>query len=414
VLRSRYSIAFLTALGKGDEMGRARAVRTIGLWCLVAGALLWASAVSVRAAEPIKVGLVAALSGQSAKSGEGITRGLTIAIDEINARGGVLGGRPLTLIRRDDESNPSKGQTAARELIFKERVAVLFGGIDSPVSLAIVPLANKEKIPFMGVWAAATAITRNGANLNFVFRVSAVDELVDKALVQYAVKKYAARRPGLMLINNPWGESNEKGLTAAMAGVQIETAGIEKFEGSDVDMVPQLLRLKAAQADVIFLVATVAPGAQVMKGLERLEWTVPVVSHWGISGGRFPELAGKRAQHVEFIQTYSFFGLQSAVGQRVLAALQAKYPDIKGPGDVTPPVGVANAYDAMHLMALAIGKAGSTDGDKIRQALYAIDTYEGLIKTYQQPFSPENHDALNENDYIMVHYVGEQIEPLTK
>jgi branched-chain amino acid transport system substrate-binding protein len=395
-------------------MVRARATQTIGLWCLVTSALLGILAASVWAAEPIKVGLVAALSGQSAKSGEGITRGLTIAIDEINARGGLLGGRQLTLIRRDDESNPSKGQIAARELIFKEKVAVLFGGIDSPVSLAIVPLVNKEKVPFMGVWAAATPITRNGANPNFVFRVSAVDELVDKALVQYAVKKYGAKRPAMMLINNPWGESNEKGLTAAIAGAQLETAGIEKFEGNDADMVPQLLRLKAAQADVIFLVATVAPGAQVMKGLERLEWTVPVVSHWGISGGRFPELAGKGAQHVEFIQTYSFFGSQSAVGQKVLAALQAKYPDIKGPGDVTPPVGVANAYDAMHLIALAIGQAGSTDGDKIRQGLYAIETYDGLIKTYHRPFSPDNHDALNENDYVMVHYVGEQIEPLAK
>ena len=73
-----------------------------------------------RAAEPVKIGLVAALSGPSAKSGEGITRGLTIAIDEINARGGVLGGRMLELVRRDDESNPAKGQTAARELIDKE------------------------------------------------------------------------------------------------------------------------------------------------------------------------------------------------------------------------------------------------------------------------------------------------------
>jgi branched-chain amino acid transport system substrate-binding protein len=218
----------------------------------------------------------------------------------------------------------------------------------------------------------------------------------------------------MMLINNPWGESNEKGLTEAIAVAQLSTAGIEKFEPNDVEMVPQLSRLKAAQADVIFLVATVAPGAQIMKSLERLGWTVPVVSHWGISGGRFPELAGSAAQHVEFIQTYSFFGPQNAVGQRVLAALQAKYADVKGPGDVTPPVGVANAYDAMHLIALAIEKAGSIEGDKIRQGLYAIETYEGLIKTYQRPFSPENHDALTENDYIMVHYVGDQIEPLAK
>ncbi len=115
-----------------------------------------------------------------------------------------------------------------------------------------------------------------------------------------------------------------------------------------------------------------------------------------------------------FIQTYSFFGPQNPVGQKVLAELKAKYPDIKGPADVVPPVGVADAYDAMHLVALAIAKAGSTDGDKLRLALEGIDRYEGLIKTYVHPFSPENHDALNENDYVMVHYVGEQIEPVTR
>src|SRR5262249_47735327 len=121
------------------------------------------------AQEPIKVGLVAALSGGSAKSGEGITRGLTIPIDEINAGGGLLGGRKLELVRRDDESNPSKGQVAARELIDQEKVAIMFGGIDSPVALGIVPIANKEKVPFFSVWAAATPITRNGAKPNYIF-----------------------------------------------------------------------------------------------------------------------------------------------------------------------------------------------------------------------------------------------------
>src|ERR1700759_4887781 len=122
---------------------------------------------SVMAAEPIKIRLVAGLSGQSAKSGGGITRGLTIAIDDINAKGGVLGGRMLELVRRDDESNPAKGQTAARELIDKEGVSIIFGGIDSPVSLAIVPIVNAAKVPFMGVWAAGTNVTRNGASPNY-------------------------------------------------------------------------------------------------------------------------------------------------------------------------------------------------------------------------------------------------------
>jgi branched-chain amino acid transport system substrate-binding protein len=365
------------------------------------------------AADPVKVGLVAALSGQSAKSGEGITRGLTIAINEINAGGGVLGGRMLELVRRDDESNPAKGQTAARELIDKEGVVILFGGIDSPVSQAIVPLVNAAHVPFMGVWAAATNITRNGANPNYVFRVSAVDVLVDRALIKHAMASFGAKTPGLMLVNNGWGESNLGGLTAAAEAAGIKLAGAEKFEDKDVDMTPQLQRLREAGADAVILVGNAAPGAQVVKSLQRSAWPVPVVSHWGISGGRFPELAGSWAGKVHFIQTYSFFGPQNDVGKRVLAALMAKYPDIKGPGDVTPPVGVANAYDAMQLTALALAKAGSSDGDKLREGFLNIDSYQGLIKNYTKPFTDANHDALNENDYVMVRYNGDQIEPIT-
>jgi branched-chain amino acid transport system substrate-binding protein len=365
------------------------------------------------AAEPVKIGLVAALSGASAKSGEGITRGLSVAIDEINSRGGVLGGRMVELIRRDDESNPAKGQTAARELIDKEGCAVLFGGIDSPVSLAIVPLANSAKVPFMGVWAAATNITRNNANPNYVFRVSAVDVLVDKALIKYATSRFGSKTPGLILVNNAWGDSNFSGLTAAAEAAGIKLAGSEKFEDKDVDMTPQLQRLRSAGADCLILVGNAAPGAQVIKSLQRSAWSVPIVSHWGISGGRFPELAGSWAGKVHFVQTYSFFGQQSDIGKKVLAALMARYPDIKGPGDVSPPVGVANAYDAMQLTALAIAKAGSTDGSAVREGYLGIENYKGLIKNYAKPFTDASHDALNENDYVMVRYNGEQIEPVT-
>src|SRR3979411_2460184 len=365
------------------------------------------------AADPIKIGLVAALSGPSAKSGEGITRGLTIAIDEINARGGVLGGRMLELVRRDDESNPAQGQTAARELIDKEGVSILDGGIDSPVSQAIVPLVNAAEVPFMGVWAAATNVTRNGANPNYVFRVSAVDVLVDRALIKHAMASFGAKTPGLMLVNNGWGESNLGGLTAAAEAAGIKLAGSEKFEDKDVDMTPQLQRLREAGADTVILVGNAAPGAQVVKSLQKSAWTGPVVSHWGISGVSFPELAGSWAGKVHFVQTYSFFGPQNDAGKRVLKALMAKYPDIKGPGDVTPPVGVANAYDAMQLTALALAKAGSSDGAKLREGFLNIDSYQGLIKNYTKPFTDANHDALNENDYVMVRYNGDQIEPIT-
>ena len=122
------------------------------------------------AADTIKIGLIASLSGPSAKSGEAITRGLTVAIDEINAAGGLL-GKQVELLRRDDENNPGKGLVAARELVQREKVAVLFGGLQTPVSLAIVPFMNQSKAVFMGPWAAGTPITQNGAKENYIFRV---------------------------------------------------------------------------------------------------------------------------------------------------------------------------------------------------------------------------------------------------
>jgi branched-chain amino acid transport system substrate-binding protein len=386
-----------------------RVVRAV----IVGAAFALLGAASALAAEPIKIGQVAALSGASAQSGEAITRGLSLAIDEINANGGLLGGRTLELVQRDDESSPPKGLIAARELI-SEDVAAIFGGIDTPVSLAMVPVINKEKRIYMGVWAAGTGITRNGADPNYAFRVSAVDVLVDVKLLKFAHQKFGAKKAGLMLINNPWGQGNEKGLAAASkADPAVEIAGVEKFENNDVDMVPQLTRLKDAGADSIILVVNAPPGAQVMKSRERMGWTVPVISHWGISGGRFPELAGPTAGDADFVQTYSFFGKQGPVGQRVLAALEKKYPQIKGPEDVFAPVGTANAYDAMHILALAIAQAGSTDADAIRTALENLKTpYEGLIKTYTRPFTPDNHDALGPDDYVMVHYEGDKIVPV--
>ena len=359
---------------------------------------------------PIKVGLVAALSGQSAKSGEALTRGLTMAINEVNASGGVL-GRQLELVRRDDESNPSKGMLAARELVQREKVTVLFGGLDTPVSLAIVPLANQLKVPFMGIWAAGTKITENGAADNYVFRVSAVDELVDEALVQYGVDN-GMKKPGMILINNPWGESNEAGFKRALEKRSLANAGVERIQDSDLDVVPQLTRLKNAGADTLLMVGNVGPSAQVVKSLDRMGWDVPVVSHWGPAGGRFGELAGPNASKVHFIQTYVFTERNGAKGDALLAALKTSYPQIKTVADVTPAVGIANAYDALHLAAQAIEKAGTTQGPAVRDGFYAVTDYDGLIKHYKQPFSSSKHDALGPDDYIFTHFVNDQIVPL--
>ena len=362
---------------------------------------------------PVKVALVAAMSGGSALSGEAIKRGLTVAIDEINGKGGVLGGRKIELVIRDEEGNPSKGVTAARDVIEREKAVAVFGGLHSPVGLAMLPVFHELKVPYVGTWAAATNITRNGQSPNYMFRVSANDDIVDHFLAKHVVEHLGKKKPGLILENTPWGASNQAGLTKWFIQLGARPAGVEKFNWNDPDMSAQLLRLKNDGADTIVMVANAPEGAQVIKSRAKIGWNVPTVSHWGISGGRFAELTGDLSESVVFVQTYSFFGKQNEVGERVLAALKTKY-GFKGPEDVLAPVGTANAYDAMQLVGLAIEKAGAAEGPKVRDALENLGEYRGLIKTYKRPFTPEEHDALNENDYILVTWKQGKIIPVTK
>jgi branched-chain amino acid transport system substrate-binding protein len=172
------------------------------------------------AQETIKLGLVAALSGQSAKSGEAITRGLSLAIDEINAKGGIM-GKKLVLVSRDDESNPAKGVLAARELVQREHVAAFSAAWIRRSRSPSCRSPIRRRCRSWGFGQRAPTSRANGAKDNYVFRVSAVDDLVDVALVDYAVKKYAAKKPGMILINNAWGESNEAGLKTALAAKKL-------------------------------------------------------------------------------------------------------------------------------------------------------------------------------------------------
>jgi len=362
--------------------------------------------------EPVKIGLSAAVSGGSAASGEAIKRGLQIAIDEINAKGGVLGGRKLELVVRDDEGNPQKGVTIARELVEREKVVAVFGGLHTTVALAQVPVWHELRTPYMGAWAAGTNITRNGQTPNYVFRVSANDDYVDRFLSRYAMETMKKSKPGLLLENTPWGQSNETGLTKWFGEKGIKAVGVERFNWGDPDMSPQLLRLRNAGADHIVLVANAPEGAQVLRSKAKLGWDTAMISHWGISGGRFAELTGDLSEGVTFLQTYTFFGRQNERGQYVLKVLREKH-GIKEPGDVIAPVGTANAYDGLHLVALAIEQAGATDGSKVRDALESLKSeYKGLIKSYKRPFTAEQHDALTDEDYVMVVWKGGKIVPV--
>ncbi|MCX5734384.1 MAG: ABC transporter substrate-binding protein [candidate division NC10 bacterium] len=388
--------------------------RILVLLLAIAALVVFAQPALAQSKDPIKIGLAAAVSGGSAASGEAIKRGILAAMDEVNAKGGLLGGRKLELVIRDDEGDPAKGVKIARELVEREKAVVVFGGLHTTVALAQVPVWTELKHPYMGPWAAGTEIAQNTQKPNYVFRVSANDDYADKFLVRHATEVLKKAKPGLLLENTAWGQSNEVGLNKWLGQKGIKPVGIEKFNWGDPDMSPQLLRLKNAGADLIIMVANAPEGAQVVKSRAKIGWEIPMVAHWGISGGRFAELTGDLSDGVAFLQTYSFFGKQNEHGEALLKALKDKY-GVKGPEEVIAPVGTANAYDGMHLVALAIAQAGSDDGAKVRDALENLKAeYEGLIKNYKRPFTPEQHDALTDADYIMVVWKGGKIVPVAQ
>ena len=125
------------------------------------------------------------------------------------------------------------------------------------------------------------------------------------------------------------------------------------------------------------------------------------MSHWGISGGRFADMAGNDNIHdVYTLQTISFLGNLSRRQEEFLDSYQNRF-GIHEPEEILSPVGVAHGYDGVHLLALAMEQAGSTEGRQVLTALENLEEYRGLVKTYLHPFSATRHDALLAEDYIM-------------
>jgi branched-chain amino acid transport system substrate-binding protein len=366
---------------------------------VVGGYLLGDCGLLAPRSTPIRVGLIAPLSGGSGASGEAVQRGLLLAIDEVNAEGGVL-GRPLEVVVRDVPNDPELGVRALRELVREHGIIAVFGGIFSPVMLAQLDLVHELRLPLFSTWGSVTAITHNGRSPNYAFRVSVSDEDADEFLARYA-QRIGVGRPGILADTTVWGDSNAAGLADWLVRLGSRPVGTERFGQGDVNMTAQLARLRAAGADGLLMVANAPEGGAIVRGMATLGWSAPVISHWGISGGQFVERAGvDYAEGILTLQTYSFFEPPTSKGQAVARAYHARF-GTRYTDEIAAPSGVADGYDALHLLARAVRDAGTTDGARVRDALERLGPYEGLIKDYDRPFTPERHDALGPEDYLM-------------
>jgi branched-chain amino acid transport system substrate-binding protein len=178
----------------------------------------------------------------------------------------------------------------------------------------------------------------------------------------------------------------------------------------DSDFTPQMLRAKNAEADTILTFANTVEVANALKAGNKMGYKPRIISAWALANSTFPSLASGLSDGVMVMQTFTFVENKRPQAVALFKNLAEKYKDIKDPMEVTFPSFLGNSYDATHMVALAIKKAQSTEGSKLQSALENLGSYEGLVKTYSDPFSPSNHEALGPNDYLMTAWKGTRLE----
>ncbi|MCP3926342.1 MAG: DctP family TRAP transporter solute-binding subunit [Desulfobacterales bacterium] len=350
----------------------------------------------------IIVGLNADLRSSSSLSGLSIKRGMEIAIEDINKSGGVL-GKKLKLIAMDNSGINVRGINNMKLFSKKKNLAAVVCGIYSPVALAELPIIHKEKIIFLDPWAAATGIVSNGYKPNYVFRVSVRDEYAGPFLVKQALKKH--KKIALLLVNDGWGRSNHKAITESLAKRKLKPVTIEWFNWGESNMTEKLNRIEKAGAEVIIIVAGNYEGIKIIKGMAKRATQIPIISHWGITGGNFWKEVQNELEHVslKFLQSFSFLNPKNRKTKELIRKYYIKY-NIDHPGKIVAPVGTAHAYDLVHLLAIAIKKTKKLDRTLIRNSFEKIKKYEGVVKTYAPPFTKSNHDALDVSSFFLARF----------
>jgi len=359
---------------------------------LVAGMALGFSASSM-AADPIKIGVAGPFTGGSAPMGVSMRDGVKLAVAEINAKGGLL-GRQIQLVERDDEAKNERGVQIAQELINKEKVTATVGYINTGVALASQRFYQEAKIPVMNNVATGSIVTRQFADQpeNYIFRNSANDTIQSHMIVQEAVDHRKFKKVAILADSTNYGQLGREDLEKALALKKMSAVAIEKYNLKDVDMTAQLLKAKQAGAEVVLTYGIGPELAQIANGMEKLGWKVPLIGSWTLSMANFIDNAGKNGNGTRMPQTF----IQEPNTPKRKAFIDAYVKAYHPPGDRMPSaVSAAQGYDSIYLLAAAIKQAGSTEGPKVKAALENLnDKVEGVVTTYNKPFSKDNHEAI--------------------
>ncbi|MDN6883695.1 ABC transporter substrate-binding protein [Variovorax sp. CAN2819] len=361
-------------------------------------------------AQDIKVGYNGDLSASpSAQSGQAAVLGMEAAIADINAAGGVL-GRKLALVTRDDVSAPPKSIQNMSDLIDNEKVVAVFGPTNSGNAMAWKHIANQKKIPVLGNVGSGTDITKPmspGAD-NYMFRVSMVDREQVAALMAYVKKNTAGSKVvGLMAETTGYGQGGLKDMEEIAKLQDIKIAATERFGVGDTDMTSQLSKMKAANVDTVVVWAQGTPIAQLVRSMEKINYFPLMLTSWAADNITFYDAAGKAlAEKPIFMRTVS--ETRTPAQQKLFDRIGSK---LKAPGSFSFAL---HGYDSMQLLAQAMKQANSTDGAAVRAALEDLKTpVQGVLKTYDKPFSKTNHEALTAKDLVWIRWKDGKLMPYT-
>ncbi len=357
-------------------------------------------------------------------SGNSIELGIRAAFSEVNWK---LGKRDVTLVVKDHHGNTARSQYHLDQLLEDDRALALFGGMHSPPLLAARDTLNKNGVLTFVPWAAATPITRGNKDNNWIFRLSLDDSKAGAVIINDLINSSALKKPFLLLEETGWGKANKKTMEQRLVELNIEPVGTKFFQwGLGQNEAQHILNVAMRQgADSFVLVANAPEGITFAKAMLSLppEDRKPIRSHWGITGGNFPERVGveKLAQlDLRFIQS-AFSFLDEPMNETARGALNSarKVRNLKKleGRDIKAPAGFIHAYDITRILITAANVAtlsGDIKADRlaIRQALEDLNvSINGLVKNYQRPFSNpalkgnfDAHEALNQEDFSMAKF----------
>lgn len=352
-------------------------------------------------AADIKLGVSGPFTGGSASMGVSMRDGVRLATKEINAAGGINGNK-IVLVERDDEAKNERGVQIAQELINNEKVVATLGYINTGVALASQRFYQDAKIPVMNNVATGSVLTKQFPNAaeNYIFRNAAPDNIQAPLIAKEAVEKRGLKKVAILADSTNYGQLGREDLEKALKTYGVTPVAVEKFNIGDVDMTSQLLKAKNAGADVILTYAIGPELAQIANGMAKLAWKKPMIGSWTLSMASFIDTAGKNGNGATMPQTY----IQTPSTTAKRKAFQEAYLKEFKPknNNIASPVSAAQGYDSVYLLAAAIKQANSTEGPKIVAALQDLKTpVDGVVITYNKPFSATDHDAIKMKDVVM-------------